>query len=131
MIRIFPMVGKSTVMFPMCVVKCPMIEISGVVSVEEGAIVFKINPVVKVTIPGRIIIICIAGEICFVNGGSGIVAIRIDRSGCRCIDNGCGDRGADINVGNRNTDTNMRTDDYLRIAFAGDEAGGYNGGKDK
>ena len=123
------MVGKSTFMFPMCVVKCPMIEISGVVSVEEGAIVFEINPVVKVTIPGRIIIISIAGEICFDDGGSGIVAICIDRSGR--IDNGCGDRGADINVGNRNTDTNMRTDDYLRIAFAGDEAGGYNGGKDK
>ena len=123
------MVSKCAVMFPMCVVKCPMIEVSGVVSVEERAIVCEIDPVAKVTIPGRIIIIGISGEIGFDDGRSGVIAICINRSGC--IDNGCGDRGADINAGCGYTETYMRTDDYLRITFAGDEAGGYNGGKDK
>ncbi len=123
------MVGKCAVMFPMCVVKCPMIEVSGVVSVEERAIVFEIDPVAKVTIPGRITIIGISWEICFDDRRSGVVAICINRSGC--IDNGCGDGGADINPGSGYTETYMRTDDYLRITFASDEAGGYNGGKDK
>ena len=108
-----------------------MIEISGMVSVEEGAIVFEINPVAIVTTPGRIIIVSIAGEVCFTYGRSGVVTPIINRNGCGGVDSGAGNDGTYINPRDRYADTNMRTDEYLRITFTGDEAGGYNGGKDE
>jgi hypothetical protein len=95
-----------------------MIEVSGMISIEERTIVLEIDPVAIVTAPGRIVIISISGEIGFDDGGSGIVA----RGGYR---------RTNVNPGGRNTETNMRADEYLRIAFSSDEAGGYNGGKDK
>ena len=123
------MVGiTSTIMFPPCVVESPVIEISGVVSVEKGAIVIKVSPVAIVTVPDRIIIISISGEVCFTYCRSGVVASCVHRSGSGCVDYGCRNSGAYINPGGRQTQSDMRTDHNLRITFAGDEAGGYNGG---
>ena len=116
-------------MFKTGMIEPTMVEICGMVSIEERAIVFEIDPVAIVTGRGRVVIIGIAGEICFAYGGSGIVASGINR--CWGVDYGGGDGGAYINPGSGYAETDMRTDDYLRIAFAGDEAGGYNGGKDK
>lgn len=78
-----PMVTSPTAM-----VESPMVEVGGMVSVEEGAIVFKIDPVAIVTPPGRIIIIGISGEFCFTLRRGGIVTPGISRGGC--VDRGCG-----------------------------------------
>lgn len=124
---ISPMIRISAVMFPMGMVEATVVEVSGVVSVEEGAIVFKIDPVAIVTTPGRIVIVSISGVICFTYFRSGVVATVI--CGGRCGVYGCGNGSAHINTGSRDPETNMRTDEYLRIAFSSDEAGSYNGGE--
>jgi hypothetical protein len=78
------------VMSPAGVVETTMVEVGGMVSVKEGAIVFEIDPVAIVTTPGRIIIVGISGEFCLTHRRGGIVTPGIRRSGC--IDNGCGSR---------------------------------------
>jgi hypothetical protein len=123
-------------MCPPGVIEPTMIEICGVISVESATIVFEIDPVMIVTIPGRIIVVSIARELCFDHSRSGIVPPCINRSGSNIsrsgrIYSGCRDSGSYINSGSRNPETNMRAYEYLRIAFSSDEAGGYNGGKDK
>ena len=123
-------------MYPVGVIEPAMIEICGVISVESAPIMFEIDPVMIVTIPGRIIVVSIAGELGFDNGRSGIVTPRINGSGCNIGRSGriyhrCRYSGSYINPGSRNPETNMRAYEYLRIAFSSDEAGGYNGGKDK
>jgi len=113
----------------MGMVEPSMIEIGGVFSVKEGAIVFKVDPITVVTVPGGVIIISIPGEICFDDIRSSIITTCIDRG--RCIDNRCSDGSSYINPGCGHPETNMRADEYLRITFSSDEARGYNGGEDK
>jgi hypothetical protein len=116
-------------MFKTGMIEPTMVEICGMVSIEERAIVFEIDPVAIVTAPGRIVIIGISGEICFDDGRTGIIAACVYRGAC--VDHGCGYSGSYIDPGCGNTETNMRAYEYLRIAFSSDEAGGYDGGKDK
>ena len=124
---------------PTVVVEAAMVEVSGVVSIEKGAIVFEIDPVAIVTTPCGIIIIGVSGIFRFAYSGCGIVSAIINRSGCvfglLYIDGcggGCSVGGADINMRNGYADTKMCADENLRITFGGDEAGGYGGGgKDK
>ena len=135
-IPISRMVRKSAVMFPSGVIETAVIEISGVVSVEDRPVVFKIDAVMIVAIPGRIVIISITGEIGFTDCGIGVISAVINRRGgrSRCggvYGRGRWDRPSHINPGNGNPETNMRTDDYLRIAFSSDEAGSCNSGEDK
>jgi hypothetical protein len=106
-----------------------MIEIGGMVSVKERAIVFKVEPVTVVSVPGGVIIISIAGKFCFDNIRGGIIATCIDRGGS--IDNRCRDGGSYINPGGRHPETDTGADEYLSITFRSNEAGGYNGGEDK
>jgi hypothetical protein len=122
-------IGITTVMLETGMIEPAMVEICGVVSIEERPIVFVIDPVAIVTAPGRIVIIGVSGEIGFDNGGSGIVATCIYRSGG--VDNGSGYGGSYIDPGSWNTETDMRAYEYLGIAFGSDKAGGYNGGEDK
>jgi len=124
-----PSAVKSAVMFKPGVVKTSVREIGPVISFEEGAVVFKVEAIMIVPIPCGIIIISIAGEICFDDARSGIIATCIDR--CRCIHNGCSYGSPYINPGRRDPETNMCADEDLRITFSSDEAGGYNGGEDK
>ena len=124
----------SVVASPTGVVETAMVEIGGVVSVEDRAIVFEIDPVAIVTTPGRIIIVGISGEFRFTDCRGGIVTPGINRSGSRSIDNGCGSCVCRTHINVRNGDAYADVCSYedLRITFAGDEAGGYNGGgKDK
>jgi len=120
---------KSAVMCPAGMVEPTMIEIGGVVSVKERAIVFKINPITIVPIPYGVIIISVAGEVSFDDVRSCIIATCIDRG--RSIDNGCRYGGSYINPGGWNAETDTGSDEYLSITFCSDEAGGYNGGEDK
>ena len=110
-------------MCPAGVVKTSVVEVSSVVSFKERAIVFKVEPVMVVTIPGGVIIIGIAGKICFAYCGGGIIAT--------CIDNGCRYGGSYVNPGSWNAEPNAGADKYLCITFSSNEAGGYDGGEDK
>lgn len=134
------MVGPTAVMFPAGVIESAVIEVSGVVSVEEGAIVFEIDPVAIVTTPGRIVVVSISGEVCFTDRRIGVVAavcgsrfsvgrIGFSVDGGRCGVYRCGNGSAHINAGSGYPETDMRTDDDLRITFSSDEAGSYNGGE--
>ena len=119
-----------------CVVEATMIEISPVVSFEERTIVCEVETIPVVTIPGRVVIIGIAGEIRFEHGGGGIVAVRIYRggSGIAAINYGCGgDKGPAYN-GEPDTcmpESDAGADINLGITFGSDEAGGYDGCEDK
>jgi len=110
-------------MCPAGMVETTMIEIGGVVSVKERAIVFKVEPVMVVPVPGGVIIISIAGKVGFAYCGGGIIAT--------CIDNGCRYGGSYINPGGWNAEANTGADKYLSITFSSNEAGGYDGGEDK
>ena len=72
---------KSAVMCEPCVVEATMIEISPVVSFEERTIVFEVETIAVVTVPGRVVIVGIAGEIGFDHCGSGIVSACVNGSG--------------------------------------------------
>jgi hypothetical protein len=125
---------EATVMSEPRVVEATMIEISPVVSFEERTVVFKVETIPVVTVPGRIVIIGIAGEIGFKHRGSGIVSACVNRSGIPAINYGCGsDKGP---TNNREPDaytseSNSGADIYLGIAFGADEAAGYDSGEDK
>jgi hypothetical protein len=71
---LLPASVKSAVVCEPRVVEATMIEISPVVSFEERAVVIEVETIPVVTVPGRIIIISIAGEIGFKHRGSGIVS---------------------------------------------------------
>lgn len=121
---------RPAVMCPTGMVEPTMIEIGGMVSVKERAIVFKVEPVTVVPVPGGVIIISVAGKICFDDIRSGIIATCIDRG--RRIDNGCRYGGSYINPGSGHPETDTGADEYLSITFGSNEAGGgYDGGEDK
>lgn len=95
------------------VVKTSVVEVSPVVSFEEGAIVFKVEPVTIVPIPCGVIIIGVAGEISFAYCGGGIIS-------------------AYINPGSGHPETDTGADEYLSITFRSNEAGGgHDCGEDK
>ena len=89
------------------VVEATMVEISPVLSFEKRTIVFEVETIPVVAVPGRIIIIGIPWKIGFTDGGSD-------------IDPGCGDANA-----------NAGSDKYLGITFCRDQARGYNRCKDE
>lgn len=113
------------------VVKMTTIEVPSVVSFKEGTVVFEVETVPVVTVPGRVVIIGISGEIGFTNCGSGIVAIRIDRCGriSGTVNNGC--RNSNYDPGSRYPEAEVCIYEYLGITFGSDKAGGYNSGEDK
>jgi hypothetical protein len=114
------------------VVEMTAVKVGPVVSFKERTVVFEVETIPVVTIPGRVVIVGITGEIGFTNSRSGIIAIGINRYGCGriggTVNNGC---GSDHDTGGRNPKSYVCTDEYLGITFGSDEAGGYNGGEDK
>jgi hypothetical protein len=123
-------------MFEPCVVKPTMEEISPVVPFEERTIVVEVEPIPVVAVPGRVVIISIAGEFSFTNSRGCIVSVRVYRSGSDIpgIKDRCrSDKGP---PNNGEPDTYMAKADAgadinLGITFGSDEAGGYDGCKDK
>jgi hypothetical protein len=110
-----------TVVYEPGVVEMTAVKVGPVVSFKERTVVFEVETIPVVTIPGRVVIVGITGEIGFTNSRSGIIAIGINRYGC----------GSDHDTGGRNPKSYVCTDEYLGITFGSDEAGGYNGGEDK
>ena len=94
-----------------CVVEATTIEISPVVSFEVRTVVFEVETIPVVTVPGRIVIISIAGEIRFKDGGGRIVSACIYRSGSNiaAINYGC--RSDKRTANNREPDTCMSEPD--------------------
>jgi hypothetical protein len=111
------------------VVKTTTVEISPVLSFEERAIVFEIEAIPIVAVPGRIIIVRIAREIGFTDGRSGIVSASIYGSWSICIS--IHDRRSDIDSWHGDAHAKTGADIYLGIAFGSDEAGGDYGCKDE
>jgi hypothetical protein len=89
------------------------------VSHEDGAIVFVINPVPEVTVPGRVAIVSVTGELIFIHYGRG------SRSIYSAIHDRCGKSHTYM------PETDMGIDIDLGITSGSDEAGGYNGCEDK
>jgi hypothetical protein len=111
------------------VVKSTAVEIGPVVSFEERTIVFKVEPIPVVPVPGRVVIISIAGEFGFANSGCCIVSACVNRSGSVCT--GIYDRRGDIYPWCGYAKTYAGSDKNLGITFGSDEAGGYDSCKDK
>lgn len=122
------------------VVKTPTVEIGPVIPFEDRTIVFEIETIPVVTVPGRVVIIGIAGEVGFAGSGGCIVSVRIYGSGSdiASVNYGCGSDKGPANNGEPDTDmcesdagANAGADINLGITFTSDEAGGYNCCKDK
>jgi hypothetical protein len=116
-------------MFEPAVVETTTVEISPMVSFEERTIVFEVETIPVVPVPGRIIIISIAGEFGFTDSGGCIVSTLVYRSGSVCA--GINHRRSDIDPGCGYAKTYAGADKNLGITFGSDEAGGYDGCKDK
>jgi hypothetical protein len=78
---LLPASVEAAVMCEPYVVEATMVKISPVVSFEERTIVFEVETIPVVTVPGRIVIISIAGEIGFTDGWGRIVSACVNRSG--------------------------------------------------
>ena len=122
---------ESAVMNEPGVVKMTATEIAPVVPFKERTVVLEVETVPVVTVPYRIVIIGIPGEIGFTDRRSGIITVCINRCGriSGTVDNGCGSCYND--TGNRNPESDMCANEYLGIAFSSDEAGCYDGGENK
>jgi hypothetical protein len=119
-----------------CAVEATMIEIGPVISFEERTVVIEVETIPVVTVPGRVVIISIAGEIRFEHGGGCIVAACVYRSGSDVAAINYGRRSDKRPANNGKPDTCMPESDTgadinLGITFGSDEAGGYDGCKDK
>jgi len=127
----------STGVFPTSVVKTPAIEVSSVVSFEEGAVVSEVDPVAVVTIVGRVVVVSVAGVFGLANIRSGIVTtvaiLGLVVYGCGLGINRCGSGvnggRSNIHPGAGDTKADMGIYVHLRIAFGSDEASGYNSGE--
>ena len=113
-------------MFPPGVVEATAIEVSPMIPFEIRTIVCEIVPIAVVAVPGGIVIVGVAREVCFTDGGVGIVSAFIDGSRCGVDRSRCY-----IHSGARDTETDMRIYIDLGVTFGSDEAGGYNSGKDQ
>jgi hypothetical protein len=107
-------------------VKAAAVKICPVVPFENRAIVFEVELVAVVAVPGGVVIIGVSGEIGFAGGRSGIISAGV--YGCGWIISGC---GGDVDPGSGNTETYMRTYEYLRGTFGSDQAGGKDSDEDK
>lgn len=123
-----------------CVVEASMVEISPMVSFKERTVVFEVETIPKVTVPGRVVVVRISGEF-----------IVVDDCRCWCIDRSVDRRGGNISAAvddraveirpviDRESDsyvanscvTKTGADIYLGIAFGSDQAAGYDGGEEK
>jgi len=126
--------GISAGVFPTAVVKTPAIEVSSVVSFEEGTVVREVDPVAVVTIVGRVVVVCIAGVFGFANIRSGIVTtVVLVVYGCGLCINRCGSgvngSRSNIHPGAWDTKADVGIYVHLRIAFGSDEASGYDSGE--
>ena len=130
-----PAMPIATFMFPTVMIEATAIKVSPVVPFEIGPVVGEIYPVMIVAVPGRIVIVSIAGVFGLALGGWCIVAAVIFRDGSRS-----GRIGVTVNYG-RGSGNNHPGTGYMKadagayidlgIAFGSDEAGGYNGGEDE
>lgn len=108
------------------VVKTTMVKIIPVFLFEVRTVMFEIEAVPIVAVPGRIIIVGIAREFGFTNLRSGIVSACIFRSRGVCV--AINDRRSDVDSGYRHAYTKAGTDIHLGIALCSDKAGGYDCG---
>src|SRR5579871_4386772 len=85
---------ETTVMFEPRVVKTFVTEVSSMLPLEVRTVVFKIEAIPVVTVPGGIVIVGISGEIGFADGRSGVVSASV--YGSRCVCAGVYNRRSDI-----------------------------------
>ena len=125
------LVPKSTVVCEPGVVEMVATEVGPVISFKERMVVLEVETVPVMTIPGRIVIVGISGEISFTDRGSCIITVCINRCGriSGTVDNGCGSCYND--TGNRNPEPGVCANEYLGITFSSNEAGCYDGGENK
>jgi uncharacterized membrane protein YgdD (TMEM256/DUF423 family) len=133
----------ETLVFKSGVVKTSVVEISVVVSFKVGTIVGIVKAIAIVSVPGGIGIIGISGELVLICNA--IISVLVYRGWCGGIaiiagwcaliyDRSRGDisgAGRNIHSCAGDTEANVCVDIYLRIAFSSDEAGSYEGGKNK
>jgi hypothetical protein len=99
---------------------------------EYRTVVFIVDPIAEVTVPCRIVIISISGEISINYRSRGRGVCRTDISAA--VDDRCRSNIGMRNNGQTNSDmsgADTGADEYLSITFCSGEAGGYNGGEDK
>jgi len=100
------------------IVETTAVKISGIPSFKERPIVSIVIVIPVVTVPGRIVIISIAGEFIFIRHCAGRIRISI-----RILVHG---RRRRIYRPYRNGKTNTRIHIYLRVTFDGNQAGPYD-----
>ena len=76
------LVPETTIMCEPGVVEMTAIEVGPVVPFKQRTVVFEVETISVVTIPDRVVIVGVSGEIRFTNRRCGIITVRIDRSGC-------------------------------------------------
>lgn len=116
----------ATVMIETSTVETSAVEISPMISLEEGTVVFEVYAIPEVTIPGGIVIIYVSGEFGFTDLRIGIIAavihgcrLRISRVGLRVnrlllIDYRRSHwRRADIDPRTGDTESDVRINIYL------------------
>jgi hypothetical protein len=124
-----PAAVKAAVVCEPCMVEAAAIEIRSMVSFEERTIVFEVETIPVVAVPGRIVVVCVSGEIGFTDSRGRIVSACVYRSGSdiACINN----RRMNIDSWRGYAKTYAGADENLGITFGSDEASGYDGCKDK
>jgi hypothetical protein len=122
----------STVVYEPGVVEMTAIEVGPVVSFKERMVMCEIETIPVVTVPGRVVIVGVSGELRFTDRRSGIITVRIDGSGywriSGTVNNG---RGSYNETRSRNPESNVCANENLGITFCSDEAGGYDSGENK
>lgn len=134
----------ETFVFKSGVVETSVVEISVVFSFKVGTIVGIVKTIAIVSVPGGIGIIGISGEIVLIcdgiisilvyRGWCGSIAIIVDRCALIYDRRSRGDisgAGRYIYSCTGDAEANVCIDIYLRITFSSDEAGSYEGGKNK
>jgi hypothetical protein len=123
---------KSTGVYEPGVVEMTAIEVGPVVSFKERTVMCEVETIPVVTIPGRVVIVGVSGKLRFTDRRSGIITVRINRSGCgrisSTVNNG---RGSYNDTRSRNPESNVCANENLGITFCSDEAGGHDGSENK
>jgi hypothetical protein len=114
------------------VVEMTTIKVAPMVSFKQRTVVFEVETISVVTVPCRVVIIGVSGEIGFTDCRSGIITVCINRCGCGrisgTVNDGC---GSYHDTGSRNPESDVCANEYLGITFSSDEAGGYDDGENK
>jgi len=110
----------AAIVFPASVVKPAAIEIGSVVSFKPGTVVLEVDPVTIVAIPGRVLIVCIAGILGFTNIGGGIIStigriLVINRGRLFIYGSGSGVNGGRCNIHPRTGDTKADVRVYIYL----------------